>query len=246
MVLDGMLAARMFLPQARLEGSPERFDLPFEDVAIDSAGHILHGWLVRGSGTPWLWSHGNGGNISHRLEQAATLHGRFGMPMLLYDYRGYGRSAGRPTEEGTYEDSRAALSAMEDLIGCEAAEVICFGQSLGGAVATELAASLQMKALVLESTFTSVSDLIAGTWAKPFSSRFARVYDTASKIGSVRAPVLLMHGSRDEIVSPGMSRRLFHLAHPSKTFRVVAGAAHDDLHRSSDYTSMVAGFLASL
>jgi fermentation-respiration switch protein FrsA (DUF1100 family) len=241
-----MLANRMYLPDARLEATPEDFDLPYSDVSIRSGGGSLHGWLIEGEGTPWLWSHGNGGNISHRLEHAALLHRRFGMPLLLYDYRGYGRSEGEPTEEGTYADVHAALAKMTGMIGCHESAVISYGQSLGGAVATRMATSVHMMALILESTFTSVGDVVARTFARPVARAFSGTYDTHSRIASVDAPVLFMHGSADDVVPPDMSRRLFVSARAPKTIRVLAGARHDDVHRSETYLTIVGNFLEAL
>lgn len=246
MALEGMLAKRMYFPEARLQRAPEGFDLPYRDVAIASGAFTLHGWLIEGSGSPWLWSHGNGGNISHRLEHAAALHRAFGMPLLLYDYRGYGRSEGSPSESGTYQDAHAALRALTQMLRCDGEDVICWGQSLGGAVATELAVSTPVKALVLESTFTSVGAMVGRATLGPLAAPFKGVYDTESRIGSLAIPVLVMHGSRDDVVPAGMGRRLFDAARPPKTFRVIAGAGHDAVHRGEGYLQIVADFLKAL
>lgn len=246
MVLEGVLARRMYFPEARLEATPARLGLPFEDVQLDSGGHRLHGWFVPGSGSPWLWSHGNGGNISHRLEHAALLHRTFGMPLLMYDYRGYGGSEGSPDETGTYADARAALGWLTARAGCGTGEVVAFGQSLGSAVTARLATEVRFRAVVLESAFTSVTGMVRRTAFRPLAPVFSGVYATVAWVGAIVSPLLLVHGSRDDIVPVAMGRALFEAAAPPKTFRIVPGASHNDVHLSPLYPDIVAGFLESL
>ena len=249
MILDGMLARRMFLPEAGYSRTPAAAGLEAEEVAFEAADGVpLYGWFLPGEGHPWLWSHGNGGNISHRLGHASVLHAELGVPLFLYDYRGYGRSSGSPSERGTYSDARGALRWLASRCECPTSEVIVYGQSLGSAVAVDLAMSVPVRALVVEAGFTSVSAMVRRSAFWPLSPLFSGIYDTASKIGRVAAPLLILHGSVDETVPVAMGRELFEAASPPKTFRIVPGARHDDIFIAGGaaYVGILRDFLDGL
>ncbi|MDX1649885.1 MAG: alpha/beta hydrolase, partial [Myxococcota bacterium] len=183
--------------------------------------------MARPTGLALLFLHGNAGNASHRLPEAAALAAQ-GFDVLLPDYRGYGLSEGRPDEAGVHADARAALAWLQEEAGRPASRIVVFGRSLGGAVAVELARGRPLAALVLESTFTSVADVARSMLGFGLGPLLRGRFDAASGIGEVRCPVLVMHGDRDEIIPFELGRRLFERAPEPKRFRTIPGAGHND------------------
>ncbi len=172
-IYAGLLIRMFFLqsrmvynPQRNIEAAPDSIGLPFEDVSLDTDdGETLHGWFVpleRSCGTV-LICHGNGGNISHRLE-TLEIFNRLGMQTFIFDYRGYGKSTGTPDERGTYLDAEAAWRWLVNEKNVVPDELIIFGRSLGGALAAWLGKEHKPKALIIESSFTSIPDLAAGIY----------------------------------------------------------------------------------
>jgi fermentation-respiration switch protein FrsA (DUF1100 family) len=152
-----------------------------------------------------------------------------GFDVLLFDYRGYGRSSGRPDEEGTYRDARAARAALIDRPTVDASRTLYLGESLGGAVALALALESPPTGLVLQSTFTSVRD--AARRHYPFLPRgiVPDAYPSLSRIRELSAPLLVLHGDRDGIVPLSHGRALFEAAPGNKRIHVFAGLGHNDL-----------------
>ncbi len=230
---DAMDRHYIFFPNRTLQATPEAVGLAYEEVLFPAADGVpLHGWYLPGDrGKPLvLFAHGNAGNISHRLENLTGFY-RLGLPVFIFDYRGYGRSGGQVTERGTYQDIRGALAWLKKR-GWEPGNMIYFGRSLGAAVALQLAVEEPPAGLVMESAFTSVAALgwrlqpltyaLFGWWT--ISSR----YDNLAKIGQLRCPLLLFQGDRDRIVSPAMARQLFSAAPQPKTLYLIPGAGHND------------------
>ena len=152
-----------------------------------------------------------------------------GFQALLFDYRGYGRSSGRPSEEGLYRDAETAWAHMinrQDTVG---APRIIFGRSLGGAVAVELATRVQADGLILESTFTSIHTLARLMFAFPLPKLPVK-YDSLSKIGRLQTPLLALHGERDELIPYTDGRTLFEAAPEPKTWVSIPGAGHNDTY----------------
>jgi len=150
----------VYFPEREIVLTPESYGLRYEDVELrPSDGVKLHGWYVPGEpGRPVvLFFHGNAGNISHRVENIAFLH-RLGLGVMIFDYRGYGRSEGVASEAGITLDARAALAWLEER-GLPPGRLIYFGRSLGAAVAVQLASEVSPAGLVLETPFTSLRDL---------------------------------------------------------------------------------------
>ncbi|MCP4898335.1 MAG: alpha/beta hydrolase [bacterium] len=197
-------------------------------------GVKTHGWLCRpkqneGSQLPvLLWFHGNAGNLSHRADLMIAYASQ-GVEVLLVDYRGYGRSEGRPSEKGLYRDARAAWDFLTVERGIEPRQIIVFGESLGGAVAVQLASGVKPAGLLLVSTFTSVSDMAARHF--PFVPRFLirTKMNSESVITQIHCPKLVIHGSEDEIVPFKLGRELFDAATEPKRFIEVQRAHHNDL-----------------
>jgi len=205
---------------------------PFEDRWFEAAdGTRLHGWwLAARAPAPGhvLLCHGNAGNIADRVTHASLLAAA-GLDVLLFDYRGYGRSAGRPDEAGTYLDARAARAALLREPGVSAERVLYLGESLGAAVALELALEHPPIGLVLQSAFTSVRDMARLHYPLVPGGLVPDAYPSLRSIRNLRAPLLVMHGERDEIVPAEHGRALYDAAPDPKRLRILPHVGHNDL-----------------
>jgi uncharacterized protein len=173
-----------------------------------------------------VFLHGNAGNVTHRIDHAqAALNA--GSAFLVVDYRGYGKSEGHPSERGLYQDADAAYQELLQL-GYAPARIIVQGESLGTAVAVDLAARKQCAGVVLESPLISAGK-VAGTVLPLLGPLFVRGYDTFSKISRVHAPLIVIHGDADEIVPFPQGLAVFDAANEPKRFWAVSGAHHNDL-----------------
>lgn len=223
----------IFYPERGFAAAPEDYRLPHEEVAIQTMDGVrIHGWFF--PTTPAepviLFCHGNAGNISHRLENIRDLVDR-GLQVFIFDYRGYGMSQGKPTEQGVYRDGLAAYRYLTEEKGFPPRKVIVFGRSLGASVAVEIALRREVGGLILESAFTSVKQMARGIWLFfPFSFFLPAHYDNLAKIQGIVVPKLLIHGDQDEIVPFAMGRRLFEAATPPKRFYRIEGAGHNDTY----------------
>ncbi|MFQ5860448.1 MAG: alpha/beta hydrolase [Dehalococcoidia bacterium] len=223
----------IYFPEGDVKANPSQFGLAYEEVTfVASDGVELHGWFVPGQGSETLlWFHGNAGNIGNRLENLKLLHGELGVNVFLFDYRGYGRSHGRPSEQGTYLDAEAALTYLGSRGDVSLERVIYFGRSLGAAVAVEMGIRHPPRALILESAFPSVPYMARRAY--PFFPvwPFLRTrYDSQAKIAKVNAPVLMLHGDQDDIIPIEAGRRLFDAAKEPKEFYTIRGAGHNDTY----------------
>jgi len=204
-------------------------------------GRRLHAWHVPAParGPVLLWSHGNAGNIDSRRAVLAAL-ARRGLGVLAYDYRGYGRSEGAPSEPGVYLDASAAF---DDLVtrGTDPATIVCFGESLGGAVSIEIATRRRCGAVVAVSTFTRLAD-VARRHYGPLAALVGDRFDSQARLARVSAPVLIAHGDQDEIVPLELGERLFAAASEPRRFLRIAGAGHDDVLGHPGLLDAVAAF----
>ncbi len=217
-------------PGRELDATPADVGLVFEDVGFSAAdGTQLHGWFIPGADGPViLFFHGNAGNISHRLESIGQLNS-LGASVFIIDYRGYGRSQGKTTETGTYDDALGAWNYLTGVRAIDPGQIVIYGRSLGGAVATWLATEVAAGGLILESTFTSVPDMARRVFPL-LPTSLARIrYDNLARIGRVQSPILLMHSETDEIIPFSMSEKLRAAAKADITFLVMRGG-HNDAH----------------
>jgi fermentation-respiration switch protein FrsA (DUF1100 family) len=230
-----------------LVATPERVGLSFEDLAIRTEdGETLHAWWIpaRHARGAVIVFHGNAGNISHRLDYG-VMFDRLGFSTLLVEYRGYGRSSGSPSEQGSYRDAAASWQWLTQTKGIPAGDVVLFGESLGGAVAAWLAARERPRALVLASTFTSVPDLAAQLY--PFLpvrllSRYE--YNTLDALPRIQAPVLVAHSPSDDIVPYSHGERLFAAAQEPKSFLELSGGHNDGfVFTRAEWVSALGAFL---
>ena len=240
----------IYFPERDIFQDPRDFGLEFEDVYLTTTDGVrIHGWFVPGSGGPTLvWFHGNGGNISHRVDNIAGLHGHLGVSILIIDYRGYGLSEGSPTEQGTYLDAEAAVAHALSRPDVDPERVVLFGRSLGCAVAAEMAVRHDAYAVVLESPFTSV--LAMARQAYPFlpgvGLLVGNMYDTLDKVARIDAPIMVLHGDSDEIVPFEMGREVFEAAPEPKRFFAIRDAGHNDTYGvgGAPYLDALGSFLA--
>jgi fermentation-respiration switch protein FrsA (DUF1100 family) len=228
---DSIERGLIYYPVRELAGDPGRVGLTFRDVSFRAADGVrLHGWLVPGRvATTLLWCHGNAGNISHRLENIRLFVDELGVGVFIFDYRGYGRSEGAPTEPGLVQDALAARAALLGQGGVASNRIVYFGRSLGAAVALDLALAHPPEALVLETPFLSVRAMANRTL--PGSGYLFRTqWDSLVKIPRLRAPLLILHGDADEVVPYAHGRDLFAAAPEPKAFYTIAGAHHNDTY----------------
>ncbi len=249
----------IFFPERHLEATPEVMGLPFEDVTFTAAdGVALHGWFIPAprattpaGGRPFtfIMFHGNAGNISHRIDWAKLYRDRLGVNVFLFDYRGYGRSAGEPSEKGTYLDGEAAMKAMRARADVDPARIVLAGHSLGSAVAAETALRHPPAGLILESPFTSVADMAKRAIPfLPVGLFLTTRYETRQKIAKVSCPVLVIHGDEDEVIPFEQGIQVYEAAPQPKTFFRLRGAMHNDTYLAGGepYVQAYVRFLASL
>ncbi len=230
-VLERLVASVLFQPSPGIDLHPAQLGIDASEIWLDTEDGVrIHGFFLPGPpgvDRAILFLHGNAGNASHRLPNAAEL-ARLGCDVLLLDYRGYGRSQGTPSEEGVYRDARAGLAYLKEERGLREERVLLFGRSLGGAVAVDLAKGRALAGVIVESTFTSLADMGRAVLG-PVGALLARSgFDSLTKIRALRAPLLSFHGDRDEIVPFELGRRLFEQAPEPKAFEVIPGAGHND------------------
>ena len=237
----------IFFPGKRIVDTPGSIGLHYEDVYLVTEDDVrIHGWYVPhvDEKATVLFFHGNAGNISHRLDSISIFHD-LGLSVFIIDYRGYGRSEGRPSEKGTYRDAMAAWNYLVDDRRLRPDEIILFGRSLGGGVAAGLAARVSPAAVILESTFTSIKEL--GKHYFPYLpvSWIARVrYPVDEDISSFNCPVLVIHSEQDDVVPYRYGQRLFANAREPKMFLPISGDHNTGFLLSGDvYVGGVKRFL---
>lgn len=194
-----------------------------------SDGTKLHGWYVE---HPWprgvvLFCHGNAGNITFLASMLDGLRRGHGVSVLAFDYRGYGRSEGYPSEDGLLQDARAARRWLARRARVAEQDIILMGQSLGGAVAIDLATD-GARGLILASTFTSFPDVAQSHVIIPVKSLTTLEFNSVEKIRQYRGPVLISHGDADEVVPFEHGLSLYEAAPGPKTFIRLRGNRHND------------------
>jgi fermentation-respiration switch protein FrsA (DUF1100 family) len=237
------------LPTRELAATPQSIGLAYDDVTLRTEDGVrLHGWFVPAP-TPratLLFFHGNAGNISHRLDSLRIFH-RLGLSVFIFDYRGYGRSDGSPSEAGTRNDARAAWRYITDTRAVPASEVVLFGRSLGAAIAAWLAGQYRPGALIVESTFTSVPDMASELyWWLPARHLARFQYATRDYLKATMCPVLVVHSPNDEIIPFHHAEALYAAAHEPKELLRLSGSHNEGfLLSGAAYTRGLDQFLAT-
>lgn len=207
--------------------------LPLEEVWFRAPdGTRLFGWYVPAPSAvaTFLWCHGNAGNIIDRLENLMLLHGH-GLSVFIFDYRGYGRSRGEPTEEGLYQDALAAYDVLTGEKRVDPAGLLLFGRSLGAAVTGELARRRPAAGVILEGAFPSVEAVARKAFfGLPAHLLLKARFDLARRLKEVRVPVLVLHANRDSVIPLEMGRAVYEAANEPKEFYRIPGADHNDAH----------------
>ncbi len=231
-VLRRLLYSLLYFPSRPILETPGEAGLEYRDLVLDTDDRErLHGWWIGARGESLghlLLCHGNAGNIGDRVLHAELLTAG-GFDVLLFDYRGYGRSSGRPSEEGTYRDARAALAWLLDQPEVDLSRLFYLGESLGGAVALDLALERPPAGLVLLSAFTGVREMSRLHYPFVPAVLVPDVYPTLRRIRRLRAPLFVLHGDHDEIVPLSQGRTLFEVAPGPKRMHVFPGLGHNDL-----------------
>ena len=261
---NALEASFIFFPQPQLRGDPSHVGLQYEDVWLTADDGVkVHAWFIHGDESEdphrrrvtMLITHGNGGNISVRLDQYREFVNRFPcIDIFALEYRGYGLSEGTPNEEGIALDAIAARRWIDERIQADNQtqhSVVYFGRSLGGAVATRLASMMPPDALILECPVSSIPDLAktATPWRfLPIERFIHNRFDAVSHARDVRCPILVMHSEFDEIVPIESGRKVYDAASGPKEFYVIRGAPHNgaDYYDPEGYYSAIDEFLAAM
>ena len=239
--------SQVYHPSRTMEATGAELGRPFENVFFKTGDGIeLNGWFFpANTHSPRahlavLVCHGNGGNISHRLALYRALL-ETGVAVFAFDYRGYGRSQGRPGEEGTYLDAQAAYQWLTKE---GFADIIVFGESLGGGIASELCLREKMRGLILLSAFTSIPDIGKEFFPWLPAKLLGTIeYDTRARLPRLKIPVLVMHSRADELAAFHHAERNFAAANEPKLFWEISGGHNDALDEPARFVEGIEKFL---
>ena len=249
-LLQGKMVFLSNLPGRPLTASPGDIGLEYEEVYLTTLDdERLHGWYVPatiGRGV-LLFFHGNAGNISHRLDSIGIFH-QLGLDTLIIDYRGYGQSTGKTTEQGTYLDAQAAWSYLVDERGIAADQIIIFGRSLGGAVGAWLGTQHTPAAVIIESSFSSGVDMARRLYPFLPVRLITRLrYPVAEYASHLDCPVLVVHSRDDEIIPFAMGQSIYAAVKQRKSFLELRGDHNNGIFISrQDYLRGLDGFIESV
>jgi uncharacterized protein len=241
--LDELL---LFFPDKFPAGDWSPTDLKFEDLWCTAEDNTrIHGWYCPCDNprATLLIAHGNAGNIALRTPLLRYLQSNMQVATFMFDYRGYGRSEGVPTVEGVFQDARAARTRLAERAGIKESEMMLMGESLGGAIAVQLAAESAPQALILQSTFSSLRDV-----ADVYSPRWSWLVpptklNSVAQIGRFHGPLLQSHGTADRTIPFALGEKLFQSANEPKTFVPLAGADHNGWFFVDDYLRHLDAFI---
>lgn len=249
-LLQGKMVFLSNLPGRALTASPGDIGLEYEDVYLATLDdERLHGWYVPAtiSRGVIVFFHGNAGNISHRLDSIGIFH-QLGLDTLIIDYRGYGQSTGKTTEQGTYLDAQAAWSYLVDERGIAADQIIIFGRSLGGAVGAWLGTQHTPAAVIIESSFSSGVDMARRLYPFLPVRLITRLrYPVAEYASHLDCPVLVVHSRDDEIIPFAMGQSIYAAVKQRKSFLELRGDHNNGIFISrQDYLRGLDGFIESV
>jgi len=220
----------IFHPTEYPDHVPEILNMNVEDAWINTQDGILHGLYVHHPDPAGvaLFCHGNAGTVAHRLESLGVLNQRHRLSVLVFDYQGFGKSSGKPSQTGILADARAARKWLASKAAVPESEIILMGRSLGGAVAVDLAARDGAKGLILASTFTSLPDVASHHFAW-LPARFLMTHrlNSLEKIKDYHGPLLCSHGDEDEVIPFELGQKLFEAAPGPKHFVTIPGGTHN-------------------
>ena len=225
----------IFSPSRELTRDPSFYDIPFEDVFFSSTDGVkLHGWYLPHHDplATLIYFHGNLGNIASCVDELYIMHNQIEANIFIFDYRGYGKSKGRPSEQGIYKDAVAAYEYLVSQKQVASEKLVGFGRSLGGAVAIYLASQKPLGALVVVSTFTSVRDLVNMLFPKWLGwvinlCNPVRL-PSIQRVAKLTCPILMLHGAHDTMVPAAVGKKLYNAISNAKMWYNVPGASHND------------------
>jgi len=239
----------LYFPLRTIEVKPDDAGLNYENVSLTTKDGIeISGWFIPAK-TPrafLIFCHGNGGNISHRLEKLVMFN-NLNLDVLIFDYRGYGTSKGRPSENGLYLDAEAVYEYMKNEKGAPPERIIIYGESLGGAVAVDLASRHETGGVIIEGGFTSVKDMAKKIF--PFIPTFIYKsrFDSLEKIKAVKTPKLIFHSADDEVVPFELGKALYDAAEEPKEFVEIKGGHNEAFFSSQEvFVSKIDSFVKML
>jgi len=238
----------LFQPEEKIESDPKELGLDFQDIFFKTPDDLtLNGWFILSPKAQYtiLFCHGNAGNISHRLDKIKFFND-LGCNVFIFDYRGYGRSKGRPSETGLYIDVSSAYDYLLSR-GINAQEIIGFGESLGGAIIIDLAFKNKIRALITENTFSNAKDMAKFIYPfipyRVFSSRL----DSLGKIKSITIPKFMICSLDDEVIPYKLSKKLYDAALAPKELMEIRGGHNESFIDSAELIKKrIADFLSRL
>lgn len=224
----------VFYPTRQIDIFPDHLGLPFEEIFLKTQdGVILNGWFIENpqASSSVIFFHGNAGNIGDRLDKILTFY-ELGLNVFIIDYRGYGKSQGKPSEEGMYQDATATYDYLVTRKDINPQRIIVYGASLGGVAAIDLATKRDLAALIIDSSFTSAADMCKRIYPFVPTVLMTTKMDSQDKIKKVKIPKFFIHSLDDEVVPFKLGQKLFELAPAPKDFLKVSGA-HMEAHIAS-------------
>ncbi|UCD14872.1 MAG: alpha/beta hydrolase [Candidatus Omnitrophota bacterium] len=241
--------SRIFFPVREIGATPAVLNIEFEDVYINTADNVkINGWFIPKSGAQYtvLFFHGNGGNIADRLDKIRMFYD-MGLNLFIIDYRGYGKSSGRVSEKGFYIDAQAAYGYLVNTRRIMPDYIVLYGESLGAAVAIDLASNSQPAALIAEGAFGSIKEV--GRAVHPFLSLFLIFdkFNSLAKVEGIGAPKLFIHSATDEIVPFSLGKKLYNRAVSPKQFVEITGGHNGAFLESQEkYVGSIKKFISNL
>lgn len=253
LLIGGLLMLTLFQSKLLYHPTQEHDAVPkqnHENIWMQSTnGRKIHGWWfpLQQAQITILLCHGNAGNISHRLFFVPMFQKRKAQ-FFLFDYQGFGKSEGTPSEQGTYDDAKAAWDFLTKTKQIPASQIVIFGRSLGSSIASQLASTVQAKGLILEAPFSSFHDVgkahfpyLPVRWLARFH------YPTALYLQKRSCPLLILHSTQDEVIPYSLGQTCYEQASSPKEFVTIQGSHNDGIFRSEAlYFQKVDAFLASL
>jgi uncharacterized protein len=226
----------LYHPDKDIPETPQNMGIVCENVNFrTSNGVMLNGWFIprKDAQVTVLYCHGNAGNMYHRLHKVKFFH-EMGVNFFIFDYRGFGKSAGSPSEKGLYQDAQSAYDYVASRSDVNKDKIVVYGKSLGGPVAADLCNNRTARALILEGSFASVALRAQQLYPfLPMKLLVTQQYDTIAKVKDLRIPKLIAHGRQDEVISFSHGEKLFAAAAEPKRFLPFEGGHNDDVYVTS-------------
>ncbi len=239
----------LYYPMKVIEYDLSVYKIPFEDIYLKTGDGVkINCWFVPAANARYtlIFFHGNAGNVGHRVEKLKTLHG-LGVNILAVEYRSYGRSDGRPSEKGLYLDAFTAYQYLVDIRKIPPEQIIIYGESLGGAVAIDLASRVKAAGLITEGTFSNEVDMARTIFPGMPAFILSSKYDSLSKIKKVSVPKLFIHSTNDELVPFELGCKLYSAAgEPKRQAKLRGGHNNAYFVSKDDYARAISSFLATL